>query len=50
MSGPAAVNEVHRKNCEGCGDNRDNLVVVDAEECDLKIKQWNEENTNVSAS
>jgi hypothetical protein len=50
MSGPAAVNEVGRKNCEGCGDNEDNLVVVDAKECDLQIKQWNERKADVLAS
>lgn len=37
----SAVNEVGRKHCEGCGWNRDNLVVIDADECDSKIAEWN---------
>lgn len=41
MTGFDAVNEVGRKNCEGCGGNDDNLIVVDACECDRKIRDWN---------
>ena len=44
ITGPDAVNEVGRKFCEGCGDNRDCLIVVDAEECIAKINKYNETN------
>lgn len=42
ISGFDAVNEVGRKYCEGCGNNEDNLTVVDKEECDKAIKAHNE--------
>lgn len=41
LTGCSAVNEVGRKYCEGCGDNKDNLIVVGAEECDTAIEKWN---------
>lgn len=39
-----AVNEVGRKNCEGCGDNQDNLFIVDAYSCEKAIEKYNERN------
>ena len=44
IKGFAAVNEVGRKHCGGCGDNDDNLVCVDKIKCDMKIRKWNREN------
>lgn len=41
LKGFSAVNEVGRKFCEGCGNNQDNLVVVDAIKCDKAIKKYN---------
>lgn len=41
MNGTSAVNEVGRKYCEGCGDNEDHLITVDAAKCDRKITKWN---------
>ena len=41
FSGFAAVNEVGRKYCEGCGDNEDNLVCVNGDECAEAIRKAN---------
>ena len=38
MDGFDAVNEVGRKSCLHCGDNKDNLVVVDRGELEQAIK------------
>lgn len=43
LTGIEAVNEVGRKNCEGCGDNEDNLISVDTKDCDDAIAEWNSE-------
>lgn len=43
LTGFRAANEVGRKYCVGCGDNQDNLIVVDEYECDEKIQRWNKE-------
>lgn len=43
MHGFDAVNEVGRKNCEGCGDNEANLIVVDADICATAIYVVNKE-------
>ena len=41
LSGFPVVNEVGCKNCEGCRDNKDNLVVIYTDKYESKIKQWN---------
>ena len=41
LKGFDAVNEVGRKHCEGCGDNDDCLVVVNAAKCDKAISKYN---------
>ena len=41
LNGFDATNEVGRKYCEGCGNNEDNLVVVDADICDVAISMTN---------
>lgn len=46
LTGFLAVNEVGRKNCEGCGGNEDNLTVVDGPKCEAAIKKYNAEIDN----
>lgn len=46
LSGFDAVNKIGRKYCEGCGNNDDNLLVVDANECDCAINNINNINNN----
>lgn len=46
LTGMSAVNEVGRKKCEGCGGNRDNLIVVNADDCDNAIEKWNIEHSS----
>jgi len=41
VTGVGTVNKDGRKFCEGCKGNEDNIVVVDAEECDHAIDEWN---------
>ncbi len=41
LSGFDAVNEVGRKHCVGCGNNEDDLVVVNKRECDAAIDSYN---------
>ncbi len=44
LKGFDAVNEVGRKYCEGCGDNNNNLIVVDNYKCMDAISKYNKEN------
>jgi hypothetical protein len=42
LHGFDTVNEVGRKHCEGCGENKyDNLMCVDEYECGEQIKKYN---------
>ena len=45
-----AVNEIGRKHCHGCGDNQDNLTVVDSIACDEAIRRANKSRKRVRSN
>lgn len=41
LKGFSAVNEVGRKHCVGCGNNDDDLLVINKRDCDKAIDSYN---------
>jgi hypothetical protein len=41
LRGPRAVNEIGRKSCASCGDNEDNLIIINAWDYEVYMRATN---------